>query len=265
MAPGMEEKTDQIKPKMKFTGKVVKLSLAGALIDIGSRQPAVLHISQITAKDKADAIKRVEDVLEVGQELDVWVRRVRDDHIELTMNEPLPLEWRDIKEGMVVKGKVVRLEKFGAFVEIGAERPGLIHISELAQGYVRTPDEVVKEGDEVEAKVLEVIKRKKQIKLSIKALMPELENITLVEKTESHAGSKPARRKKGGQKQHEREADLTQDETSQEPEPTSMQMAWEAAMERVKTQKDDGETRKSKGVSQEQEDILARTLEKKQP
>ena len=69
---------------------------------------------------------------------------------------------------MTVKGKVVRLETFGVFVEIGAERPGLIHISELSHAYVRTPGEVVREGDEVEAKVLEV-NRRKQIKLSIKA------------------------------------------------------------------------------------------------
>ena len=77
------------------------------------------------------------------------------------MKEPLALEWREIKPGMTVKGQVVRLETFGAFVEIGAERPGLIHISELSHSYVRTPGEVVREGDEVEAKVLEVNRRKK--------------------------------------------------------------------------------------------------------
>ena len=76
-----------------------------------------------------------------------------------------------------VKGKIVRLEKFGAFVEIGAERPGLVHISEMAHGYVKVPGDVVKEGDEVEAQVLEVNRRKKQIKLSMKALLPEPEEV----------------------------------------------------------------------------------------
>ena len=89
------------------------------------------------------------------------------------MIKPLDLEWRDIKKGMTVKGQVVRLEKFGAFVEIGAERPGLIHISEMAHGYVRQPSDVVKEGDEVEAQVIDVNRKKKQIKLSLKALQPE--------------------------------------------------------------------------------------------
>ena len=60
------------------------------------------------------------------------------------MIKPLDLEWREIKTGLVVKGTVVRLETFGAFVEIGAERPGLIHISEMAHGYVRTPADVLK-------------------------------------------------------------------------------------------------------------------------
>ncbi len=100
------------------------------------------------------------------------MRRVKEDHIELTMNEPLALEWREIKKGMNVKGTVVRLEKFGAFIEIGAERPGLVHISEMAHGYVKTPGDMVKVGDEVEAQVLDVQRRKKQIKLSMKATQP---------------------------------------------------------------------------------------------
>ena len=71
---------------------------------------------------------------------------------------------------MVVKGSVVRLEKFGAFIEIGAERPGLAHISELTHDYVRSPEDAVKVGEEVEAKVIDFNRRKKQIKLSLKAM-----------------------------------------------------------------------------------------------
>ncbi len=166
------DRANEVKPKMKFTGKVAKISLAGAVIDLGIGQPAVIHISQLISPSE-EAIMKVEDVLQVGQEIEVWVKKVKEDHIELTMIRPLDLEWRDLKKGMNVKGKVVRLEKFGAFVEIGAERPGLVHISEMAHGYVRTPSEVVNEGDEVEAQVLDVNRRKKQIKLSLKALLPE--------------------------------------------------------------------------------------------
>ncbi len=177
-----------IEQKMQFTGKVVKVSLAGAVIDIGIGKPAVLHISQIVATD-SDGVKRVEDVLKENDEVNVWVKRVSkkdgEERIELTMIQPLALEWREIKVGESVKGKVVRLEKFGAFVEIGAERPGLVHISEMAHGYVKVPGDVVKEGDEIEAQVLEVNRRKKQIKLSMKALLPEPEETVVEEKPKS--------------------------------------------------------------------------------
>ena len=123
---------------------------------MGQSVPGVIHISQFSE----DSINKVEDVVKEGQTIEVWVRHVKKDRIELTMIKPLTLEWKEIEPDMVVKGKVVRLEAYGAFVDIGAERPGMVHVSELAHGYVKTPGEVVKEGDEVEAKVLEVNREK---------------------------------------------------------------------------------------------------------
>lgn len=158
----------EIKRKMHFTGKVVKTTLAGAVIDIGLDKPGVVHIAHISK----DPVKRVEDAIEIGQEVEVWVRRLHQDakHIDLTMIEPLPLEWREIKKGMVLSGKVVRIEKFGAFIDVGAERPGLAHISELTHDYIRTPEDAVKVGETVEVKVIDFNRRKKQIKLSMKAM-----------------------------------------------------------------------------------------------
>ena len=96
----------EIKPKMNFSGKVVKTSLAGALIDIGLNVQAVLHISQIPTDEKSESVRRVEDILQIGQEIEVWVKKVREGHVELTMIRPLDLEWREIKKGMNIKGKV---------------------------------------------------------------------------------------------------------------------------------------------------------------
>ena len=62
---------------MHYTGTVVKTGLAGAIIDIGIGQPAVIHISQIVPEAPEQPIKRVEDVLKVGQQVDVWVKRTR--------------------------------------------------------------------------------------------------------------------------------------------------------------------------------------------
>jgi small subunit ribosomal protein S1 len=118
----VDDRSNEVKSKMHFTGKVLRTTLAGAVLDIGVGKPGVLHISQIVGADPNEPVKRVEDVLQVGQSIEVWVRRVKDDRIELTMVKPLDLDWRDIKKGMTVKGTVTRLEKFGAFVEIGAER-----------------------------------------------------------------------------------------------------------------------------------------------
>lgn len=236
----------EFKEKERYTGTVLKTTLQGALVDIGSEKPVFIHISQaVKDGDPKIEINSIEEVLEKGQKLDFWVKRIRKDRIELTMKEPLGMEWREVKPGMTVKGKVVRLETFGAFVDIGAERPGLIHISELSHSYVRTPGEVVREGDEIEAKVLEVNRRKKQIKLSIKALQELPENLQV--------------QQRGGKKKKKEEP--------QEPELTAMEIAMRQAMEKADNdEKDDSskkKSRKNKETSPEREEILSRTLENK--
>ena len=159
---------EEIKRKQQFTGNVVKTTLAGAIVDIGLDKPGIVHISNI----QKEPVKKVGDVLTAGQEVNVWVRRIHQDanHYDLTMVEPLGLEWREIKKDMTLSGSVVRIEKFGVFIDVGAERPGLCHISELTYDYIRTPEDAVKVGEEVEAKVIDFNRRKKQIKLSIKAM-----------------------------------------------------------------------------------------------
>ena len=265
------ENPSEIKRKTQFVGKVVKIGLAGAVVDIGIDTPAALHVSQILAPEN-EPIKRVEDVLEIGQEIEVWVRKVKDARVELTMKKPLDLEWRDIKKDMVVKGKVVRLETFGAFVDVGAERPGLIHISELAHGYVRTPSEVVKEGDEVETMIIEVHRRKKQIKLSIKALEPEPEKEAISSTGDQEDNPrfkgdkgrrKKGRRKDGGQDSFSSSESDASDETSNE---TALGIKLREALEKSQdTSAEDDKNKKGKNISKEQEDILARTLEHRVP
>jgi len=162
------ETIENLEPKMKVAGKVLKTSLAGAIVDVGVGFPGVIHISKISK----DSVSRVADVLKEGQTVEVWIQRVDPEtkKIELTMLEPLGMDWREIKPDMEMTGVVTRIEKYGVFVDIQAERPGLVHISEMAHGYVRTPTDIVQKGQEVSVKVLKVNRRKKQIKLSMKAL-----------------------------------------------------------------------------------------------
>lgn len=242
-----------LEPKTKLSGKVLKTTLAGALVDVGQGIPGVIHISQLSK----DPVNKVEDVLKEGQTVEAWIRRVKKDRIELTMIEPLALEWKEIEPEMVVKGRVVRLESYGAFVDIGAERPGMIHVSELTHGYVKTPGEVVKEGEEIEAKVLEVNRKKKQIRLSVKALEPEIKEF------------KPARKdeKKGRGKRSSREetAEVSTPDEPKEPEMTAMQIAWQEALDKANEDKSFKVKRAKSSSSDEREDILNRTLEKRLP
>lgn len=241
-----------LEPKTKLSGKVLKTTLAGALVDVGQHVPGVIHISQLSTGE----VNKVDDVIKEGQIVDVWVRRVKKDRIELTMIEPLALEWKEIEPDMIVKGKVVRLESYGAFVEIGAERPGMVHVSELAHGYVKTPGEIVKEGDEIEAKVLDVNRKKKQIKLSMKALEPEAEEFKPAKK-ENRKGTKRGSRKEA--------AEVVPQEEPKEPELTAMQIAWQEALNRADDDRSFKVKKTKTGVSSEREEILNRTLEKRLP
>jgi ribosomal protein S1 len=229
----------ELKRKTHFTGTVVKTSLAGAIVDIGIGIPGVVHISKL----QKDPVNRVDDVVKVGQAVEVWVLRQspKGDRVDLTMIRPLDLDWRDMKAEMVIKGKVVRLEKFGAFVDIGAERPGLVHVSELTHGFIKSPDEIVKEGDEVDVKILEVDRKKKQIRLSMKALEEPVVKLT----------KEPKKAK---------EKEETVEEPAEEPIPTAMEAAMRQAMERSKSAQPVEKKNKRKADRPELEDILARTL-----
>lgn len=225
----------EIERKQQFKGKVVKTTLAGAVVDIGLDKLAVVHISKLSK----EPVKRVEDIVKIGDEVEVWVSKFKEgsNHIEVTMIEPLALEWREIKKGMAVKGTVTRIEKYGAFIDIGAERPGLAHISELTHDYVRNAEEAVKVGQEVEAQVLEFNRRKKQIKLSLKAMQepPEPEVV-----------------------------EIPEDEVDQEPALTAMEIAYRKAMGEMDDEyAGDEMTFNAKGNKAEREDILARTLANK--
>ena len=239
----------EIKRKTRFTGTVIKTTLAGAVVDIGVGTPAVIHISQL----QADPVNRVEDVVQPGQTVDVWVHRVipKKNRIELTMIKPLDLEWRELDKDLIVKGKVTRIEKFGAFVDIGAERPGLVHISEMTYDYIKDPSEVVKEGDEIDVKVLSVNRQKRQIKLSMKAL----EEPPVKEPKESKSSKNVV------------QTIPEPTEPKEEPIPTAMEVALREAMERSKEKHIEpaGERskKKGKGSANELEQILSRTLQQK--
>jgi small subunit ribosomal protein S1 len=152
-------------PKMELRGVVKEVQLYGALVDIGLERDGMVHISQLAPT----RVNRVSDVVQPGDEVTVWVTQVDAEkrRIGLTMVEPAEVDWDELEDGQTRTGIVTRLEAYGAFVDIGAQRPGLLHVREMAEGYVRHPSELVSVGDELEVRILKVDRRKRRIDLSL--------------------------------------------------------------------------------------------------
>ncbi|MFQ3535237.1 MAG: S1 RNA-binding domain-containing protein [Aggregatilineales bacterium] len=161
---------EALKPKMELKGVVKRVELFGAFVDVGADRDAFVHISQISEEPP----KNVNDVLHEGQAITLWVRQVDTERgrIDATMIKPLGLDWNEIRVGQVLTGKIVRIENYGVFIDVGAERPGMVHVKELAHNFVGSPADVYQVGEELTAKVIKVSSRKKQLDLSVKALEP---------------------------------------------------------------------------------------------
>jgi small subunit ribosomal protein S1 len=112
-----------------------------------------------------------------GDVVTVWIKELDRDknRISLSMIAPGTLTMRDLDEGMVVTGKVTRLERYGAFVDLGVGRDGMLHVKEMGRGYVEKPEDVVKIGDEIQVQIVGIDRRRGRIDLSMKELLPETE------------------------------------------------------------------------------------------
>ncbi len=252
-----------LSPKMQLKGTVKRLELYGAFIDLGIDATGLIHISKLGG----DQVNRVSDVLNEGDEVTVWVEKVDPERqqVMLTMLPPLAVDWTELKTDQVYEGKVTRLETFGAFVSIGAEREGLVHISELSHNYVKSPGEVVNVGDEVQVKVLGFNRRKRRIDLSMKALVekPEMAPMQPSQPRQSGGGGK---RRQSRERYEPEVYEIVEDET--EEVPTAMEIAMRRALgndtiSAVKTEQRGGRKGK-KGAREDQrrvqDDLLQRTL-----
>lgn len=225
--------------KMRLKGTVEKISLHGALVDIGLGCEGVLHISQIVSSD--NGVDLVSDELQPGDKIDVWVSEVHPEknHVSLTMIEPPDVTWRELEEGQVYTGTVTRIESYGAFVDVGAERPGLLHVREMSAGYVDHPSEMVDLHEEIQVRVLKVDEQRRRIDLTMKGLEPEAP-------------------------QPEPQEPVEQEEEQEEEAPqTSMELALERAYADEERRKRIAQSRSERRESDfsEREEILKRTLE----
>ncbi len=172
----------------QIEGTVARLTNFGAFIDLGGVD-GLVHVSEISHTHVAKA----SDVLKVGEKVNVLVLSVdpASNRISLSIKDTLPGPWDDIEDkapvDSVLTGTVKRLTSFGAFVELFPGVEGLVHISQIAHKHIATPHEVLKEGEEVKVKVLEVSPENQRIALSIKALEekpePKVEEVVAEEES----------------------------------------------------------------------------------
>lgn len=150
-------------------GEVKRFTNFGAFVEVNGID-GLLHLSQISWNH----VKNVSDVLKEGQTVEVKIIDLDKEakKLSLSMKELTAKPWDNAKEKYpeesIVLGKVVRLNDFGAFVELEPGVDGLVHISKISHSRIEHPSEVLKIGQEIKAKILSVDEENKRISLSIK-------------------------------------------------------------------------------------------------
>ena len=164
----------EIEVGAKYHGTVKSLTSYGAFVDIGGVD-GMVHVSELSW----NRIKNPAEVVKVGDEIDVYVISFDPEKRKISLgyktNEMNP--WNQFMTGYsvgdVVTVKVVKLMQFGAFAQILPGVDGLIHISQIADKRIGKPEDVLAEGQEVQAKITDVDAENKRISLSIRALLEE--------------------------------------------------------------------------------------------
>jgi len=153
----------------KFDGKVVSICSYGAFVDVGGVQ-GLLHISEMSW----DRNEKAQDIVKEGDVIKVTVKDIDKENkrIQLSYDDKGENPWNTYSGnvGDVVKVKIKKLVPFGAFAEVEKGIEGLIHISQISTKRIAKPEEVLKEGDEVNAKIINLDKENKKLELSIREL-----------------------------------------------------------------------------------------------
>jgi len=159
----------------KFVGKVVSVTDFGAFVRLEEDVEGLVHISELSwgyPEDPHEVVKEGDQVEVVILDCNEAARR-----ISLSMRRAQPDPWADIEkkypEGAIVKGKVTKLVDFGAFVKLEEGVEALLHISEMSWEHVANPADIVKEGEEITAKVIKSDSTKRKIRLSLRELQDD--------------------------------------------------------------------------------------------
>lgn len=177
-----------------YTGTVRSLTNYGAFVDLGGVD-GMVHISELSWQ----RIKHPSEVVSVGDTVEVYVKELDRENKKISLgykkveDNPWEILKRDYPVDSEVDVKIVSITSFGAFAQIIPGVDGLVHISQISHKHIGTPAEVLKVGDVVKAKIMEIDFDKKRVSLSIKALIepPVVEEAPAPEVAEAPAEEAP--------------------------------------------------------------------------
>ena len=158
----------------KLTGTVKSLTSYGAFVDLGGID-GMIHISELSWS----RIKHPSEVVNVGDTVEVTIKSLDEETRKIGLgfkkieDNPWEILKRDYPVGTVVDARIVSFATFGAFANILPTVDGLIHISQISWDRIKTPQDVLKVGDVVKAKIIDIDFDKKRVSLSIKELLPK--------------------------------------------------------------------------------------------
>ncbi len=171
----------------KMTGTVKSLTSYGAFVDLGGID-GMIHISELSWS----RIKHPSEVVKVGDTVEVTIKALDEETRKISLgfknieDSPWEIMKRDYPVGSVVDARIVSFATFGAFANILPTVDGLIHISQISWDRIQTPQDVLKVGDVVKAKIIDIDYDKKRVSLSIKELLPKPEE-TIAELADDEA------------------------------------------------------------------------------
>jgi small subunit ribosomal protein S1 len=176
---------DKFKAGERITGTVTRLMDFGAFVELEPGIEGLIHVSEMSWVKK---VRRPSDILKEGDTVEAVILSVNqaEKRISLGLKQALGDPWADVVKkypvGSAIEGQVTRMMNFGAFVQLSEGVEGLVHISEIvADRHLHHPQDVLKTGQVVRAQVLAVDTEKRQIKLSMKQLVPTSLNEYLAE------------------------------------------------------------------------------------
>jgi small subunit ribosomal protein S1 len=159
----------------RVRGTVTRVMEFGAFVELEPGIEGLIHVSEMSWAKK---VRIASDVVKPGETVEAVILglKAEERRISLGLKQTLGDPWAEVLQkfsvGSVIEGPVVRITKFGAFVQVSEGVEGLIHISEIAEKHINHPQDVLRVGQPVKAQVLGIDKEKRQLRLGMKQLIP---------------------------------------------------------------------------------------------